>query len=125
MIEGVAVAIDSEAVVVTADAPLRVVSSAPLGGGVATARTIVNLHVRKDLVHDTLGRLAATFVERRGLPAPWTALATAAWTEDARVASGAARGVSAVCVVTVGLGNAIAAGVTAPAVLAAADGATS
>ncbi len=122
MIPGVAVAVDAEAVVVTADAPLRVVSSAPLGGGVATARTIVNLHVRKDFAHETLGRLAATFVARRGLPAPWTALATAAWTEDAQMASGTVRGVTAVCVVTAGLSNAIAAGVTPPAALVGTEG---
>jgi adenosylcobinamide amidohydrolase len=126
MIPGVAVSVDADAVVVTAETSLHVVSSAPLRGGVTTTRTIVNLHVDKDFAHESLERLAATFVRRRRLSSPWTALATAAWTEDAQVASHADRGVAVVAVVTAGLSNAIAAGLTAPSaeVEAATDGVT-
>ena len=45
MISGVAFEIDAEAVVVRAEQPLRAVSSAIVGGGVAEVRSIVNLHV--------------------------------------------------------------------------------
>src|SRR5215831_3741678 len=115
MIPGVAVSVDADAVVVTAETPLHVVSSAPLRGGVTTARTIVNLHVDKAFAHGSLAELAATFVRRRRLVEPWTALATAAWTEDARVVSHTARGVTVVAVVTAGLSNATAAGISAGA----------
>lgn len=123
MIPGVAVAVDREAVVVTAAMPLHVVSSAPLRGGVTTARSVINLHVDKNFAHDSLEPLGAALVRHRGLPAPWTALATAAWTEDARVACESARGVTALAVVTVGLSNAIAAGISPLAAPMTVDGA--
>jgi adenosylcobinamide amidohydrolase len=110
VIAGVAVAVDREAVVVTAERPLHVVSSAPLGGGLATARSIVNLHVAKDFAHESLDALVSALVRRRGLAAPVTALATAAWTERAEVAADVAGGVTAIVVATVGLSNVVAAG---------------
>jgi len=114
-IEGVEVEISPEAVVVTAAAPLTVLSSAVAGGGLGRARTLVNLHVDKDCPwQDAEVRLDA-FAARRRLPAPWIGLLTAAWTERARVAADTARGVGALVVVTVGLSNPVAAGWSAPA----------
>jgi iron complex transport system ATP-binding protein len=111
MIDGVEVAVDREAVVVTAREPLAVLSSAVVGGGLAEARAVVNLHVPKDLeVGDLDARLAA-FARRRGVPAPWVGLLTSAWTEKAEVADASARGITALAVVTVGLSNRVAAGV--------------
>ena len=52
MIEGIEVAVDREAVVVTAREPLTVLSSAFVRGGLTAARAIVNLHVPKDLRED-------------------------------------------------------------------------
>lgn len=105
-------AVDKEAVVVTSERRLHVVSSAPLGGGLATARSIVNLHVAKDFAHESLDGLVRALVRRRGLSAPVTALATAAWTERAEVASHVADGVTAIVAVTVGLSNVLAAGLS-------------
>jgi adenosylcobinamide hydrolase len=114
-IEGVEVEISPEAVVVTAAAPLTVLSSAVAGGGLGRARTLVNLHVDKDCPwQDAEVRLDA-FAARRRLPAPWIGLLTAASTERARVAADSARGVGALVVATVGLSNPVAAGWSAPA----------
>jgi adenosylcobinamide hydrolase len=114
-IEGVEVEIDREAVVVTADRPLTVLSSAVVGGGLRLARAIVNLHVSK---HGSWGdaevRLDA-FAARRALPAPRVGLLTAAWTERAEMAAAGARGIQALATATVGLGNPIAAGWSAAA----------
>jgi iron complex transport system ATP-binding protein len=112
MIAGVVVAVDSEAVVVSAAAPLQVVSSATVGGGVGAARSIVNVHVPRDFGHDSLGAQLAALVRRRGLPAPYVGLATSALTEKVRIASETSRGVTAVAAVTVGLGNPVTAGVS-------------
>lgn len=113
MIPGVTVSADSEAVLVVAQRDLHVVSSAPVGGGLVAARSIVNLHVDKDFAHETLpGRLAA-LARRRGLPTPWVGLATAARTSAARIVTEAARGITVVAAVTVGLSNPVAAGLTA------------
>jgi adenosylcobinamide hydrolase len=109
-IEGVELEIDSEAVVVTAASPLSVLSSAVAGGGLGRARAIVNLHVPKHCPWEDAGLRLDAFAARRALPAPRVGLLTAAWTERAQVAAESARGLRALVVTTVGLGNVVAAG---------------
>jgi adenosylcobinamide amidohydrolase len=109
--DGLEVAVDREAVVVTARTPLATVSSAVVGGGLASPQAIVNLHVPKHAaLHDLEARLGE-FVARRRVPAPWLGLLTSAWTEKAEVAEVADHGLAALAVVTVGLSNRVAAGV--------------
>jgi adenosylcobinamide hydrolase len=112
MIEGIEVAVDREAVVVTAREPLTVLSSAFVRGGLTAARAIVNLHVPKNLREDQAGDLLPGFTARRAIPRPWVGLLTAAWTERAEVAHVRERGLSAIAMVTVGLSNRVAAGRT-------------
>jgi iron complex transport system ATP-binding protein len=111
-VEGVEVAVDAEAVVVIAEAPLTALSSAVAGGGLGRARSIVNLHVSRGCPWQQAEDRLGPFVTRRGLPSPWIGLLTAAWTEQAEVAAESARGIQALVVATVGLGNAVAAGWT-------------
>jgi iron complex transport system ATP-binding protein len=116
-IEGVEVAVGTEAVVVTARHPLTVVSSAVVGGGFGVARSIVNVHVPKNYPWETGDRVLGDFVERRGLPTPFVGLLTSAWTERAEMATASGHGIAALVVATIGLGNAVSAGrsVAAPA----------
>jgi adenosylcobinamide hydrolase len=114
-IDGIEVEVTAEAVVVTATAPLTVLSSAVAGGGLARARTIVNLHVDKNCPWEGAEVHLDAFAARRGLPAPWVGLLTAAWTEHARVAVEHAGGVGALVAVTAGLSNPEAAGWSAAA----------
>jgi iron complex transport system ATP-binding protein len=110
MIAGVSVEVGSEAVVVTSREPLRVLSSAVHHGGLAEARAVVNLHVRKnDPCTDPAGMIGA-FARRAGVPAPWVGLLTGAYTERAVQAEEAAGGFHALAVVTAGLSNPVAAG---------------
>src|SRR3989442_13832403 len=105
MIDGVEVTVDREAVVVTASAPLAVVSSAVIGGGFTSARALVNLHVPKSLrLEETEAQLAA-FADRRRGPGPRGGLPTSAGTEKARVAAAQADGIPAPGVVTVRRSN--------------------
>ena len=112
MIDGIEVAVDREAVVVTAREPLTILSSAFVGGGFTTARAIVNLHVRKNIPEAETDGLPPRFVERREIRGPWIGLLTSAWTEKAVVAEASGSGLTALAVVTVGLSNRIAAGRT-------------
>jgi iron complex transport system ATP-binding protein len=109
----VVITADASAVVVRAGgAPLRVVSTAVVGGGFAEARTLVNLQVgNDDDCADPEGMLAA-FAARRGLPGPLVGLLTAAWTERAVIAEAHEGAVTARVVSTVGLSHPIAAGHT-------------
>jgi adenosylcobinamide hydrolase len=108
MITGIVVDVDREAVVVRAREPLGVLSSAVVGGGVA--RSIVNLHVPKTFRCEDSARVLDDFARRRRLAAPVVGLLTAAWTEKAEVAEGAADGLTVLTVVTVGLSNLVGAG---------------
>src|SRR5262245_346254 len=109
-IEGVAIEIDEEAVVLTAAAPLTVLSSAVEGGGLGHARAIVNLHVHKHCPWEDVALRLDAFAARRALPSPRVGLLTAAWTTQAGVAAERADDLEAHVVLTVCLGNLVAAG---------------
>ena len=112
MIAGVSVEAGREAVVLVSERPLRVLSSAVHHGGLVDARAVVNLHVRKhDVCADPAGMIEA-FARRTGVPAPWVGLLTGANTERAEQAEESAGGVHALAVVTVGLSNPVAAGLS-------------
>ncbi len=116
MIEGIEIGVDREAVVVRARSPLRVVSSAAVGGGIGEVRAIVNLHVSKNYPCATPEADVARFCRQRGIRAPYVGLLTAAWTEKAELSIEATHGITVLAVVTVGLGNPVAAGVSPVAV---------
>lgn len=112
MIDGIQLEVDPAAVVVRARAPLRVVSSAAVGGGFGEARAIINLHVPKDYPCADPAGDVARFCLGRGIPEPWVGLLTSAWTHEAQVSVESGHGVNALAVVTVGLSNRVAAGLT-------------
>jgi adenosylcobinamide amidohydrolase len=95
-----------------------VVSSALAGGGFASARAIVNLHVPKNFQCADWRTPIEEFARRCSIPLPRVGLLTSAWTEHAEVAVEEAGPLVVLVVVTVGLGNPITAGVT-PGVAAA------
>ena len=106
---------DEYAVHLWSNRPLAVLSSAIVGGELRAARHVVNMHVRKD--YDALrpeDDLAA-YAARLGIAEPFVGIMTAAWTQNARVAVETHTGVTVVAVVTAGLSNPTAAGVSPPA----------
>ncbi|HEU5321492.1 MAG TPA: adenosylcobinamide amidohydrolase, partial [Methylomirabilota bacterium] len=107
------VRVDAEAVVLTADEPLAVLSTAVAGGGAGRARAVVNLHVPHGFRCEGAEAALAGFAARRGLPPPWVGLLTAAPTETATTAAEGAGALRALAVVTVGLGHPEAAGASA------------
>ena len=118
MIPGIVVEVGPEAVVVSSSTPLAVLSSAVSGGGLRTARAIINLHVSQDDRCDDPDGMLSRFASRAGTARPYVGLLTSAWTEHASVAEAEAFGIRALAVITVGLGNLVAAGVDPVAVWA-------
>jgi adenosylcobinamide hydrolase len=114
-IDGVATRVGPDAVVVTADRELLVLSSAVVGGGLARARAVLNVHVPKNFPCADAEGVVAAAARRLGVPAPWVGLLTGAWTERAEIASASADAVRALVVATVGLSNSSAAGLSARA----------
>lgn len=110
MIEGLAVWIGPEAVVLTTTEPFRALSSAVWGGGLVSAQSIVNLHVGLyDPCADPPAMLEQ-YARTHRLPGPCVGLLTGAWTEHATVGEENAAGIRTVAVATVGLSNRTAAG---------------
>ena len=105
MISGVTFEIDAAAVVVRAEQPLRAVSSAIVGGGVAEVRSIVNLHVPRGSRCDESERYLNDFVTRRSLARPFVGLLTGAATHRAEQATERGEDLTVSSVVTLGLGN--------------------
>jgi adenosylcobinamide hydrolase len=112
MIAGVTVEVGAEAVVVVAARRLRVLSSAVHLGGFAEARAILNVHVGKDDSCGDPSRTIDAFARRAALPGPWVGLLTGAATGRAVIVTEATEGCAAMAVVTVGLSNPVAAGLS-------------
>ena len=90
-VDGVVTRVGPEAVVVTAEHELVVLSSAVVGGGFARTRAVLNVHVPKNfLCADAAGTVAAA-ARRLGVPAPWVGLLTGAWTERAEIGRASCR----------------------------------
>ena len=114
-IEGVEIAVGSDAVWVRSVAPLRILASAVVGGDLDVTRHVVNMHVDRGYdSRDPAADLCA-FAGRLGIDEPFVGLMTAAWTDQARSAWAEADGIRVGAIATVGLGVTEAAGVTPPA----------
>lgn len=111
-IRGITLAIDEAAVRVTSNAPLDALSSAIVGGDLRAARHIVNMHVPKGYDCARPEDDLATFAARLGIVEPFVGMMTAARTHNARVAAETHDGITAVAIVTAGLSNLVAAGVS-------------
>jgi len=114
-IAGVSVAIDAEAVHVRSLRPLSVLSSAVLGGGAQIATEIVNVHVDKDYGGDRPEDDILAFARGRGVRGGVVGLMTAAETQFACLEAAHAHGLRVAAIVSMGLSNVHAAGVTPPA----------
>jgi len=118
-IAGIAVTIDEAAVRVASARPLTVLSSALVAGGFGEARQIVNMHVDDVHLDGSPADEIAAFAARLGIDEPFIGLMTAAATEHAAMAVESGAAVTVAAVVSVGLSNAVCAGVSPPAPVAA------
>ena len=114
-IPGITLSIDAAAVRVASRRPLRVLSSALVGGGFGETREIVNMHVDDVAPDSSPERDLRAFAARLGIEEPFVGLMTAAATEHARLAVAAEGALTVAAIVSVGLSNTVCAGVTAPA----------
>jgi adenosylcobinamide hydrolase len=114
-LEGVTVTTDAEAVQVRSVRPLRILSSAVVGGGLTTAQDMLNVHVDKDYDGDRPSDDLAAFAVARGVSGGFIGLMTAAETQYACSETVSAGDMRVTAVVSMGLTNVAAAGVTPPA----------
>jgi len=115
MIHGVDVVIDVQGVAVKAATPLATASSAIVGGGVAVVDAILNVHVPKGFACVDATAAITAFARAHAITGPYVGMLTAAWTEKAETATARRGSLTALAIATVGLSNAITAGVSPPA----------
>jgi adenosylcobinamide amidohydrolase len=108
---GVEVDVGPEAVRVCAAAPLNVVSSAFVGGELATTRHIVNMQWPHGWCEGLDGHVRA-FAHRLGIAEPFVGLMTAAKTAGAVPVSEHGDGVTVTAIATVAIGATVSAGVS-------------
>jgi adenosylcobinamide hydrolase len=118
---GITVTTGRRAVRVTSARPLTVLSSAVVGGGYGSAREILNVHVDDKYDGERPEDDLAVVAGQLGIAEPFVGLMTAAYTEFGRCAVETLGDLTVAAVVSVGLSNTSAAGVTPPIGAEAAD----
>jgi iron complex transport system ATP-binding protein len=98
------------ALVIRCTEPLQILSTAVLGGGRRSARTIVTLRVEKDYAHRRPEHDIRAFAKARSLAAPVVGLMTTAELADARVQQFIRGEVRVGALITVDLDNTLRAG---------------
>jgi iron complex transport system ATP-binding protein len=106
---------DARAIQIASDAPLVVLSSAVVGGGLLRARQIVNMHVPRGYDGRAPADDLAALAVGLGIAEPFVGLMTAVYLDRAQLLVERVGGMIVVGVVTVGLGNTVAAGRSAVA----------
>ncbi len=94
--------------------PLCTLSSAVVGGGLRRVRYILNRHVAKGYRHPAPAGDLRAFARRQGIVGPFVGLLTAAYVQRAQVVRLQQGALQVSVVVTAGLSNATAAGLTPP-----------
>lgn len=104
---------DSEAIVLRSAQPLQVLSSAVVGGGLTQTQAIINRHVNKNYVCDDPIQDLHDFAAERGIE-QFVGLLTAVWMHQARSITLRNADITVCSIITAGVSNAAAAGLTQP-----------
>ncbi len=95
-------------------APLYTLSSAVVGGGFAQVHTIINRHVEKNYHSDDPAADLLAFASGRHIQGAFLGLLTAVWMRQARSVTHYAHNITVSAIITAGVGNASAAGLSPP-----------
>lgn len=114
---GVAVNSNADVIRLQSEQPLRILSSAVVGGGLAQARFIINRHVDKNYNHPHPPHDLRDFAAGCGIAEPFVGLMTAAYLDGVKTVTLRENGLTVSAVITAGFSNPTAAGLSLPAVL--------
>jgi adenosylcobinamide hydrolase len=114
---GLTATLTPEALVLSSQQPLLCLSSAVVGGGLTETRTVINRHVDKNYLHpDPVGDLR-TFAATLDIDEPFVGLMTAVYLDRVQSVTLHEANLTVAAIVTAGLSNPTAAGLSQPAVL--------
>ncbi|MFQ5856525.1 MAG: adenosylcobinamide amidohydrolase [Anaerolineae bacterium] len=114
---GATAKITPHVLVLRSEHPLHVLSSAVVNGGLTRTRYIINHHVDKSYGHSDPVNDLRNFASGNGVDEPFVGLMTAVRLHRARAVTHRAGDLTVAVVVTAGLSNATAAGLSRPATL--------
>lgn len=114
---GVQATATAEAIILYSPAPLRTLSSAVCGGGFSQTHYIINRYVTKSYASADPVTDLKHFARGQGIAEPFVGLMTAVTLAKAQVVSRHNEGLTVAAVITAGLSNATAAGISPPATL--------
>lgn len=115
---GLTATLSPEALVLHSENDLNIFASAVVGGGFIRTRCIINRHVSKDYQQADPESDLRSFAAKRGIGEPFVGLMTAVYLDQVQWATRHVDDLTVVAVVTAGLSNPTAAGLSPPAVLA-------
>lgn len=111
---GITATHDDDALIVHSDMPLHILSSAVVGGGFIETQTIINWHVAKNYDGSDPAADLDAFARERGIDGNFVGMLTAVWMRKARTLTLIDGDLRVTLVVTAGVRNATAAGISAP-----------
>jgi adenosylcobinamide hydrolase len=104
-----------QAIVLQSQAPLQILSSAVVGGGLTQARVIMNRHVDINYNQPDPARDLQDFAAGYGITGPFVGLMTAAYLEGVKTVTLREKDLIVSAVITAGFSNPTAAGLSLPA----------
>jgi iron complex transport system ATP-binding protein len=114
---GVTTTLSAAAIVLQSKHPLDTLSSAVVGGGLTRVRYIINRHVAKNYNHPDPRQDLQDFAGESGIEEPFVGLMTAAYLDGARTVTLREQNLIVTAIMTAGLSNPTAAGLSPPAAL--------
>jgi adenosylcobinamide hydrolase len=111
-IDGLHLVYDKQALHLRSDTPLAVLSSAVVGSELGWTRHIINMHVDKNYANCTPSTDLVRLAHEHAIVEPFVGLMTAASLKQAQVVVEHDSRTMIVVIMTVGVGNAVAAGIT-------------
>jgi iron complex transport system ATP-binding protein len=115
---GVSASVNDEIIQLQSARPLHILSSSVVGGGMIEARAIINRHVNKNYNHPDPPQDLQDFAAGYGITEPFVGLMTAAYLDGVKTVTLCEKDLIVSAVITAGLSNPTAAGLSSPAVLA-------
>jgi iron complex transport system ATP-binding protein len=113
----ITISLDDEALIVQSTTPLLTVSSGIVGGGVGPIQTIINMHVHKNYNGASPANDLHALALRRGVSGPFQGFMTAVYLNKAQSVTLREGDLTVTALITAGVSNATAAGLSAPAAL--------
>lgn len=113
----ITISLDDEALIVQSAAPLLAISSGVVGGGVGKTQAIINMHVDKNYNCASPADDLHALAQRRGVSEPFQGFMTAVYLNKTQSVTLREGDLTVTALVTAGVSNATAAGLSTPAAL--------